>query len=123
MSRGRFTVFVTTPKFLFPLPVAASNWHVPKSEMVQVPFGGPNWGWLNRLKNSVRNSILNLSVIAVLLNTAKSKLTTPCWRSVASTRGSFPKPYAGGAAKRLVLNQPDILETALPEVDFLQPLT
>src|SRR5438309_9659657 len=107
MKRGRLTVLVTTPKF--PLP--------------NVPFGGPNWGWLKRLKNSDRNSIFILSPIEVFLNTAKSKLTTPCCRSVGSTRGSSPKPYAGGSVKQLVLNHCDTRETELPEVDLLHPGT
>src|ERR1700730_266666 len=45
-----------------------------------VPFGGPNWGWLKRLKNSVRNSMFALSAIDVFLKIAKSKLLMPCCR-------------------------------------------
>src|SRR5216684_7724306 len=118
MRRGRLTVLVTTPKLA----------------LVKVPFGGPNWGWLNRLKNSVRNSTLNLSVMEVLLNTAKSKLTTPCCLIVASTRGSLPKTHSllgppvaasvpPGWVKQEVLNHSETRETELPEVDLWQPET
>src|SRR6266849_590076 len=110
MRRGRLTVLVTTPKFAL------------LSEQ-QVPFGGPNWGWLKRLKNSVRNSTLNLSVMEVSLNTTKSKLTTPCCRNVASTRDSSPKLYPVACEKQFVLNHPEILEAELPEVDLWQPGT
>ena len=54
-------VLVTCPKF--PLGGARQ----------QVPFGGPNCGWLKRLKNSVRNSIAALSAMVVFLKMAKSK--------------------------------------------------
>src|SRR5713101_2525356 len=100
-------VFVTTPKF----------------GLVKVPLGGPNCGWLKRLKNSVRNSRYALSVTLVLLKTAKSKLVMPCCRSDGSTRASLPKPQSGGATKQLVLNQPLSLDTGLPEASLLQPGT
>src|ERR1700758_4059065 len=106
MSRGRFTVFETTPKVLLPVPVPGSNAQLPRSETTQVPFGGPNCGRLKRLKNSVRNSIFILSSGPkyVLLNIAKSKFLTPSCRKVASTRDSSPKPHAGAEVKQLVLN-------------------
>src|SRR5439155_1841245 len=103
----------------------------PKVGLVTVPFGGPNWGWLKRLKNSVRNSTFIFSPIEVFLNTAKSKLTTPCCLSEASTRGSSPKvqglfcsPFALsplGAVKQEVLNHSLTLETELPDLDLSHP--
>src|SRR2546427_9340121 len=100
-------VLVTTPKF----------------GLVKVPLGGPNCGWLKRLKNSVRNSMYARSVTLVLLKTAKSKLLIPCCLIVGSTRASLPKPQAGGATKQLVLNQPLSFDTGLPETSLLQPGT
>src|SRR5579863_4560391 len=66
--------------------------------------GCEKYGWLNKLKNSVRNSIPTLSPIFVLLNTAKSKLLIPGPRRTGSTRDSVPGPKSGGAAKHEVLN-------------------
>src|SRR5579864_6822791 len=81
-------VELTTPNPAAPKPVA----------------GMPKYGWLNRLKNSVRNSIPNFSPIWVLLKTAKSKLLIPGPRSTGSTRDSEPGPKSGGAAKQAVFN-------------------
>src|SRR5260221_2318709 len=63
------------------------------------------------LKNSVRNSRPNLSLVAnlVLLNTAKSKLSIPSARSRGSTRCTFPKVKSAGAAKHAVLHHLDTL--------------
>ena len=80
-GRGFPTVLVTAPKFaLF--------------DVQQVPFGGPHWTWLKRLKNSVRNSrfILSSGPKRVFLKMAQSKLLMPFIRSVGSTRDSLPKP-------------------------------
>src|SRR6266849_2412429 len=90
MRRGLPTCEVTFPKLPEPSPV----------------LGGPNVGWLNRLKNSVRNSRPSLSSGPkfVLLKAAKSKLTIPSCRSEESTRDSFPYPHCGGAVKQAVLN-------------------
>src|SRR5579863_4459800 len=82
--------------------------------------GCEKYGWLNRLKNSVRNSTPTFSPIFVLLNTAKSKLLIPGPRRLESTRDSVPNPHSGGAAKQLVLKY----WVRLPPPDFLsQPAT
>ena len=84
------------------------------------------------LKNSARNSTASLSMIVVRLNTAKSKLTTPCCRSEASTRGSLPKVqglfgilteplFPLGAVKQAVLNHSLTLATALPDTFLSHP--
>src|SRR5260221_6870226 len=85
------------------------------------------------LKNSVRNSRPNLSLVAnlVLLNTAKSKLSIPSARSRGSTRCSFPKVKSAGAAKHAELNHLETLgsfglpsrEVALADADGSQPWT
>src|SRR5450755_1225003 len=83
------------PKPLFPAPVA----------MPLKPVAGiEKYGWLNRLKNSVRNSTPILSPMLVFLKMAKSKLSMPGPRSDESTRPSLPNPHSGGAAKQFVLN-------------------
>src|ERR1700719_703773 len=85
------------------------------------------------LKNSVRNSIPNRSLVAnlVLLNTAKSKLSIPWARSRGATRCAFAKVKSAGAAKHAVLNHLETLgsfglpsrEVALPDADGSQPGT
>src|ERR1700674_3565022 len=85
------------------------------------------------LKNSVRNSKPNRSLVAnlVILINAKSKLSIPPARSRGSTRGSFPNVKSAGAAKHAVLNHLETLnpfgppgrEVALPEADGSQPET
>src|SRR5215469_930426 len=112
MSRGFPSVLVTTPKLGL-------------LEVQQVPFGAPNCGWLNRLKNSVRNSKPRRSSgpNLVCLNTAKSKLLIPCKRRVESTRASSPNPHCGGGTKQAVLNQPLSREVALPETFLSHPVT
>src|ERR1700719_4141213 len=102
------TVAVIAPN---PLPVGVPSKPVP---------GGAKYGWLNRLKNSVRNSRPTLSVIGVRLNTAKSKLLIPGVLSVGSVRDSLPKPHCGGAAKQDVLNH---CVTWPPPEDLLHPDT
>src|ERR1700732_4330960 len=54
---------------------------------------------------------------------AKSKLKSPCWRRLESTRGSFPKVKAFGCEKHEVLNHSFSLDSALPENSALQPGT
>src|SRR6476620_523156 len=110
MSRGFPTVLVTTPK----LGLLAVQ---------QVRSGGPNCGWLNILKNSVRNSRprRSLGPKVVRLNTATSQLLAPCIRTLGSTRASSPNPHAGGGAKQDGLNQPSSREVALPERILSQP--
>src|SRR5713101_7533091 len=85
------------------------------------------------LKNSVRNSRSSRSLAAnlVLLNRAKSKLSTPWERSRGSTRGSFPKVKSGGAVKQEELNHRGGLglfgspsfAVAAPDTDVRQPDT
>src|SRR2546422_7322985 len=48
---------------------------------------------------------------------------SPSCRRLGSTRGSFPKLNAGGAAKQAVLNHWFSLEPPLPEADVLHPAT
>ena len=109
MSRGLLTVFVMLPKLADGRKLS----------------GGPNCWRLKRLKNSVRNSRPSLSAgpNVVLLNTAKSKLRIPCWRSLESTRGSFPNVNAFGCEKQEVLNHSFSLDSALPDNFALQPRT
>src|ERR1700758_1211664 len=107
ISRGLLTVLFTAPK-------------LPDGRYVT---GGPNRGWLKRLKTSVRNStpILSDGPKVVLLNMAKSKLTIPCCRRLESTRGSFPKVKASGCEKQEVLNHSFNLDSGLPDISALQP--
>src|SRR6202049_1689838 len=73
----------------------------------QAVFGGPNWTRLNVLKNSVRNCkpSFSLGPKFVVLKTARSQLSMPAPRSVASTRGSFPNAKSPGGVKQFGLNQ------------------
>src|SRR5258708_33195054 len=101
MRRGLPTCEVTFPKLPEPSPV----------------LGGPKVGWLNRLKNSVRNSKPRRSSGPkfVRLKAAKSKLTIPSCRSVESTRDWLPYPHCGGSVKQAVLNHSLNLFVMLPE--------
>src|ERR1700751_1001912 len=107
MRRGLLTCELTTPKVDAP----------------KLVLGGPNCGWLKRLKNSVRNSNPALSVIMVRLKTAKSKLETPFMRSVGSTRASSPKLHGPGATKHAVLNHSPNFDSALPDMPVWHPET
>src|SRR2546422_8574528 len=107
MSRGLPSVLVTTPKL----------------DDARVVVGAATCGWLKMLKNCVRNSRFSRAPgpKVVLLNTEKSKFLTPSCRRLGSTRGSFPKLNAGGAAKQAVLNHWFSLEPPLPERGLLHP--
>src|SRR4051812_38262356 len=107
MRRGFPTVLLTTPNVLLPKDV----------------FGGPNCGWLNKLKNSPRNStfIRSEGPKVVLLKTAQFQLFTPSCRRWGSTRPSLPKPYAGGAEKQDVLNHPASRCSRSPATDPSHP--
>ena len=98
ISRGLFACELTTPNDGFPSDKP----------------GEPNCTRLKRLKNSVRNCNLMRSAIDVVLNTAKSQLSIPCFRKLGSKRPSEPKVNAGAAVKHAVLNHSFSLDVAEP---------
>src|SRR5271155_5538537 len=102
MSLGLLSWLLTIPK---PVLLVAGTARLVLLQ--QAVFGGPNWTRLNVLKNSVRNCKPSLSQGPkfVVLKIARSQLSMPAPRSVASTRDSFPNAKSPGGVKQFGLNQ------------------
>src|SRR5882762_8862214 len=65
-------------------------------------FGSPNWGWLNRLKNSARKSAPTRSVTLKRLMSEKSVFTKPGPES--GVREAVPNSPTGAWVKQAGLN-------------------
>src|SRR6266536_1430391 len=81
-------------------PTVLVIWPTPGLKIV--PFGCPNCGVLNTLKNSERNWSLQRSLKAKSLNRETSKLTRP--GPYSALRAALPNRLFGGCAKALASN-------------------
>src|ERR1043166_8238895 len=80
------------------------NWVVtwPKPLLLKVVFGGPNFGRLNRLKNSARISAWNDSLTIIFFINDQSRFLMPS-RKQGKVRAEFPN-WKGGAVRNGVAN-------------------